>query len=194
MSTFTNKLIERAEKEFADYQGQFENGGDLKDRIGVYWDFLGRPELDGGDDVAWSAAFISYMVHLAGAGSLFPYSAQHSVYFYRTINDKLAGRAKPFLGYRVGELAIARGDIIGMNRGNGAPISYEEATHDADYSSHADIVVSVGANGKIKTIGGNVGKAPGQVAGKSFSMNGGKLANDANANQQVFVVIRSFLP
>jgi hypothetical protein len=57
-------------------------------------DFLNRPDLDGADDVPWSAALISYMVHLAGAGTAFPYSAQHSVYFYRTINDLIINRRR----------------------------------------------------------------------------------------------------
>lgn len=194
MSMFTQKLVERATKEFADYSGQFENVEPLKSRIGVYWANLDRPDLDGGDDVPWSAAFISYMMKLAGAGAQFPKSAQHSVYFYRTINDKLTQRPQPFLGYRVGELTIAPGDVIGMNRGAAPPISYDVAAHDADYSSHADIVVDISPAGTISTIGGNVGKAPGQVAGKTFSMKNGNLVNDANNSQQVFVVIRSFLP
>lgn len=194
MGMFADKLVTRTEEEFAAYQGQFENAGPLKTRIGVYWANVGRDDLDGGDNVPWSAAFISYMVKLAGGGGQFPKSAQHSVYFYRTINDKRAARAKPFLGYRIGEIAIAPGDILGMNRGDGPRISYDEATHDADYSSHADIVVDVAANGRIRTIGGNVGQLPGQIAEKTFSMQNGDLINDANANQCAFVIIRSFLP
>jgi hypothetical protein len=194
MSMFTDKLVERAKKEFADYQGQFENAGELKQRIGTYWTFLHRPDLDGGDDIAWSAAFISYMVNLAGAGAQFPYSAQHSVYFYRTINDLLTRRSAPFLGYRVGAVEVRPGDIIGMNRGDAPLIDYDWASHHADYKSHADIVVDVGDDGAIRTLGGNVGQAPGQIAGKTFSMQEGNLVNQANDDQQVFVVIRSFLP
>ncbi|MEA3004226.1 MAG: chitosanase [Sphingomonadales bacterium] len=193
MGNFTDKLVERASQEFTAYRAILETQSPLKEQIGAYWKFVGRPDLDGSDDVPWSAAFISFMVHMAGAGAQFPYSAQHSVYFYRTINDKLTKQPKSFWGYRPEEIAIIPGDILGMNRGDAPPISYDSAAHNADYSSHADIVVSVVGN-SIETIGGNVGAAPGQIGRKSFSPRSGKLVNDAKRNQQPFVVIRSFLP
>lgn len=192
MALFANKLAEKAEAELAAYQGVFENKSPLKERIGTYWTFLNRPDLDGGDDIAWSAAFISYMVHLAGAGNAFPYSSQHSVYFYRTINDKLSKKKTSFWGYKHDEIEIERGDILGMNRATGAVIDYDWASHHSDYKSHADIVVKVDKQG-VHTIGGNVGKAPGQVATKTFGWNKKILQNKASPNQQVFVLIRSFL-
>jgi len=36
------------------------------------------PEDDG--EFAWSAAFISYVMRIAGAGAAFPYAADHAVY------------------------------------------------------------------------------------------------------------------
>ena len=111
-------------------------------RIGTYWDFLNRPDLDGSDNVAWSAAFVSYMVHLAGAGNQFPYNSLHAQYFYRTINDRLIKKKTSFWGYPVGEIEIGVGDILGMNRSNKPPIKYDWAAHHNDYKSHADIVVS----------------------------------------------------
>jgi len=194
MAVFAQKLVDKASQEFTDFRNVRENLPPLKQRIGVYWAFVGRPDLDGGDDVPWSAAFISYMVNLAGAGSQFPYSAQHSVYFYRTINDRLTHRPKPFWGYRPNELTLAPGDILGMNRGSSPPIDYDWAAHHGDYASHSDIVVDVDSAGKVHTIGGNVGRAPGEIGRKSFTLSGGKLTNDANPQQQAFVVIRSFLP
>lgn len=191
--TFAAKLVEKAQAEFHVYKGEFENVSPLKERIGKYWNFLNRPDLDGADDVPWSAAFISYMVHLAGAGTAFPYSAQHSVYFYRIINDLIINKKTSFRGYRVGEITIQPGDIIGMNRAASSQIDYDRASHHSDYKSHADIVVGVDGTG-VSTIGGNVGAAPRQVSTKKFIWSGGSLVNSVNANQKVFVVIRSFLP
>jgi hypothetical protein len=194
MGMFADKLVQRAVAEHAEYQGLLENQGELKSRINVYWTFLHEPGRDGADGIAWSAAFISYMVHLAGAGDLFPYSGQHSVYFYRTINDRLGHRARPFLGHRVGEVEIRPGDILGMNRTLAPAIDYDWASHHADYKSHADIVVDVDGAGVIHTIGGNVGREPGEIGTKTFSVTGGGLANDAKPAQKVFVVLRNYLP
>ncbi|HEV7879436.1 DUF2272 domain-containing protein [Bradyrhizobium sp.] len=194
MGLFADQVAENAENDLTKYGDLLEGDSPLKERIGEYWAFVGRPDLDGGDhDVPWSAAFISFMVHLAGAGSAFPYNAQHSVYFYRTINDKLIKKKTSFWGYRPEELTIERGDILGMNRSNAPAIDYDWASHHSDFKSHSDIVVKVDNKG-IHTIGGNVGKAPGQVGAKTFVKQGGIWKNKAGKSQQAFVVIRSFLP
>jgi len=192
MGVFSSRLAAKAVAEEAAFSGVRETHSPLKERIGEYWTFLSRPDLDGGDnDVPWSAAFISFMHHIAGAGTLFPYSAQHSVYFYRTINDKLIKKPTPFWGYEPKDVTIAVGDVLGMNRESGPAIDYDWASHHADYKSHADIVVDVAATAEIHTIGGNVGD---RVARKIFVKKNGKLVNKAAAKQQVFVVIRTSLP
>jgi hypothetical protein len=194
MGLFSDKLAEKAETELTTYKGLLEGDSPLKERIGEYWTFVGRPDLDGSDhDVPWSAAFISFVVHLAGAGATFPYSAQHSVYFYRTINDKLIKKKTSFWGYRPNEIDVQRGDILGMNRSGTEAIDYVWASHHSDYKSHSDIVVAASPT-QVETIGGNVGKAPGQVAGKTFIKEKGIWKNKASKSQQAFVIIRSFLP
>lgn len=192
MGGFSDKLVKKAEAELAAFGGMAEDKSPLKERIGLYWDFLNRPDLDGGDDIAWSAAFVSYMVNLAGANTTFPYSAQHSVYFYRTINDKMIKKASAFWGYRVSEVTIEPGDILGMNRSDKPPIDYDWAMTHADYFSHADIVTSVSGK-SVETIGGNVSKKPGEVDRKTFTFAGGKLLNKSKT-QEIFVVIKNFLP
>ncbi len=192
MGLFSAKLVSKAENELKLFGGMPENTSPLKERIGEYWDFLKRPDLDGGDDVPWSAAFVSYMVNLAGANTTFPYSTQHSVYFYRTINDKMIKKATAFWGYRVSEVTIEPGDILGMNRSNKPPIDYDWAMTHGDYFSHSDIVVAVDKK-SVETIGGNVGTPPGEIARKAFSFSGGKLLNKSKT-QEVFVVIKNFLP
>ncbi|MFO0994114.1 MAG: phage tail tip lysozyme [Hyphomicrobiales bacterium] len=193
-ANFARKLVDKANAELSQYSGLLEHQSPLKERIGIYWAFLNRPDLDGSDhSVPWSAAFISYMIHLAGAGTQFPYSTQHSQYFYRTINDRLINKKSSFWGYPVGELEIAPGDVLGMNRASAPQIEYDWASHHSDYKSHSDIVVSVDGNG-VHTIGGNVGTAPGQINNKTFVFSNGSLINRESQNQRAFVVIRSFLP
>ncbi|HET9640202.1 MAG TPA: DUF2272 domain-containing protein [Allosphingosinicella sp.] len=185
--------MRQAEQELSDYEGQFENGGQLRARIGEYWTFLNHPNRDGASPYAWSAAFISFLVNRAGAEDSFPYSGQHSVYFYRLIRDRLRERDVPFWGYRRGEVEIGPGDIIGMNRGDAATIDYDQASGDADYLSHADIVVHRDADGTLHTIGGNVGRRPGQIGRKAFVQQDERLVNRADPDQQVFVVLRNRL-
>jgi hypothetical protein len=190
VSSFQAHLVSTVIAEHATFEEYAETESPLKERIGEYWTFVERPGWDGATDKAWSAAFISYMVDLAG-GDGFPSSGQHSVYFYRTINDKLANRDTPFWGYRAGELEIVPGDIVGMNRQIEPPIDYDFAAHEWNYSSHADIVVGI-ENGVLLTIGGNVDD---QVGTKRFALNEQNIyVNTAAETQQVFLVIRSSLP
>lgn len=193
MGFFSAKLVDKVTQEFSTFKGIPEHKSPLKERIGEYWDFLGRPELDGADDVPWSAAFISNMARNSGADKLFPYSAQHSVYIYRTINDKVLKKPSAFWGFNLSEITIEPGDIIGMNRASAPAIDYDWARTHADYLSHADIVVSVDKK-SVTAIGGNVGKAPGEIDEKIFDFTSAGLVNRRAKSQQVFVVIRNFLP
>lgn len=193
MGSFASKLVATAIAEEAAHHGRLEHQTPLKERIGTYWQFFNRQDLDGTDhDVPWSAVFISYMIHLAGAGAAFPYSPQHSVFVYRTINDRLLKKKTAFYGYPAAGFSIEPGDIIHMNRSGKPVIDYDWASHHADYSSHADIVVNV-SGGSLEAIGGNVGSAPGQIGRKSFALNKGAWTNPGGT-QTVSTVIRSFLP
>ena len=189
-SVFSHALASSAQHELERYGGIPATESPLKERIQAYWDFLGHSDLHG---VAWSAAFISYMAHLAGAGDQFHYSFRHSDYIHRTVNAHLANGAGAFLGYRTDEVPIEPGDIVGMNRSESDPIEYDWAAGHDRYKSHCDIVVAVSPDG-IRTIGGNVGEPPGYVGEKTFVWRQGALVNPLKPNQQVFVVIRGALP
>ena len=190
MGSFAQTLVKVTCDEFLAYDGQNETDEKLKKRIKEYWDFLKRPDLMG---EAWSAAFISYMMSLAGAGSSFAYNPRHSVYMHKAINDLLAKRDTSFWGHRPGSLTIAPGDVLGMNRVTGSVIEYDWAAKNPGYASHCDIVVSVDGTG-VHTIGGNVGKTPGRIDKKTFVWKKSRLVNEAAPAQVVFVVIRSRLP
>lgn len=189
MTTFADELVAAAKGDFEKYGKIKEADPGLKERIGEYWRHLGEKDRDGGTDIAWSAAFISYMVYLANAGDDFPYSGQHSAYFYKTINWKLKNKNKNFFGYRPKDITVQLGDILGMNREMKQPIDYDWAANNYDYESHADIVVGINGN-HIETIGGNVSNA---IAKKTFVAQNGAIYNKNSPNQHVFVVIRSSL-
>lgn len=183
------RIAELAEKEFEQYGAYAEDQSPLRERIGVYWKALGR-DHDGADHtVFWSAAFVSYMVHLAGGDEAFHSASMHSRYVHQAILDRAAGRTGRYWGYRTSEVQPAVGDVLAMNRGDGPAIDFDEAGTKKDYPSHADIVTSVDADG-IHTVGGNVGKAPGTVGRKCFRWSAGTLRNARKAEQQVHAVLR----
>jgi hypothetical protein len=126
-------------------------------RIGDYWkNGVNDSTLDGRDDVPWSAAFISWVMHSAGAGNRFNYSPQHSVYISRAIRDlKRNEESAGYWCYRLHAMRPSPGDIVCWGRQAG--IDYDNQ-HGGDYKGHCDIIVSVG-NGAIEIIGGNVGNS-----------------------------------
>lgn len=185
-SGFSAELARLAQVELARYGGMPATRSPLRERIAEYWRFLAHPELQG---VAWSAAFISYMAHLAGAGQRFHYTLRHSDYIYRAIQARSADAPDTFVGLRADESAIEPGDILGMNRYDAPPIDYDWAARHERYKSHCDIVVSTAAD-EIVTVGGNVGDPPGFVGIKTYAWREGVLLNPLRPNQRVFVVIR----
>ena len=105
-------------------------------------------------DTPWSAAFISYVMRLAGAASRFPYSASHSTY----INAAASGsspilRAEPPATY-----PPALGDLVCHARGAARTMSFADLPTSSPFTSHCDIVVGVAA-GELAVIGGNVDDA-----------------------------------
>jgi hypothetical protein len=142
----------------------------LWQRVGEYW-WLGQDygryegswtgkhdhnavEFPRGEDgnFAWSAAFISYVMRMAGAGYRFPYAPSHSDYINaaRTRSD-LVITALPLSQY-----APQLGDIICMWRA-GHEVTYDDlpAGH---FAGHCDIVVAQHP-GSLDVIGGNVDNA-----------------------------------
>ena len=123
--------------------------------IGEPWD--GRSRYPNGEEVPWSAAFISWVVRRAGpAYANFQFAASHSVFVNNAIKARVTNRLdKPFWGYRITERKPEIGDIIQRNRGSGA-FTFSHAENHTSYSSHSDIVVEITAD-VVRVIGGNVG-------------------------------------
>ncbi len=146
-----------------------ENG--LWQRVGLYWwlgldpswrqsAWTGKHDENGqvfpadrDGDYAWSAAFISYVMRLAGAGSSFPYSETHSDYI-----DEAAAHnpGVALVAERVQDYAPQPGDLICLWRG-ARPVTFEELPA-GRFPGHCDIVVGM-KPGQLQVIGGNVDNA-----------------------------------
>ncbi len=147
----------------------------LWQRVGEYW-WLGMPagtpqalwtgkHDEGGQEFpadrdayyAWSAAFISYVMRIAGAGSRFPYSEAHSDYI--DVAKQMA------LGQTAGWLITAEppaayapqpGDIICEARTR-RPLTYDDLPV-PHFPAHCDIVAGA-VPGQLQVIGGNIDDA-----------------------------------
>lgn len=130
--------------------------------LGENW--YGNSEYSNGEDVPWSAAFISFVVANSGSEyAEFLLASSHSVFSNDAIRARVMEEAdKPFWGYRISERKPEIGDIVLRNRAGGA-YSYEYAENHANFKSHSDIVCEV--RGDIaRVIGGNTGGGEGSVA------------------------------
>ena len=184
-----SRIVDIAQSELEAFGGCAEDVEPLNGQIGRYWQALGL-SYDGRDsEQYWSAAFVSHVVREASAEAAFEYSKRHSEYVHRAIRDREEGRPGRFWAYRPAEISIARGDILAMNQTTTRAIDFEEARHSSRYASHSDIVVDV-QNGRVETIGGNVGAPPGTVGKKTFAWRGGVLRRVDQPKQQVFAVLR----
>jgi hypothetical protein len=118
-----------------------------------------KGRLDGTVDLAWSAAFISYCMQMAGAGSNFPYSSGHATWMVQSIKNRRNGKLKAALvGFRLGEILLKPGDLVARPRQDG--ITYDNPVAKGWFISHSDIVVEVDKqNGVAYVVGGNVGQS-----------------------------------
>jgi hypothetical protein len=144
----------------------------LWERVGEYWwigqdpyesevawtgkhDGTGRP-FDYVHDArfAWSAAFISYVMRIAGAGDRFPYSPNHSTY----INAAASGSSTGLRSQNPAIYPPQIGDLICAGRGHARLLRYADLPTQNGFPGHCGIVVGRSAN-NISIIGGNVDDA-----------------------------------
>lgn len=146
-----------------------ERSEGLWQRVGLYW-WLGMdperyerawtgehdekgqlfPEARDGN-YAWSAAFISYVMRMAGAGSRFPYSPTHSDY----INDAARGSAAfAIRAEDPARYAPQLGDLVCFSRDR-RTIRFQDLPTATRFPGHCEIVTA--RRGEvIEAIGGNV--------------------------------------
>ncbi|CAK7191858.1 hypothetical protein COMNV_00038 [Commensalibacter sp. Nvir] len=107
---------------------------------------------------AWSAAFISYLMRIAGANNRFPYSPNHSTY----INAAAEGTSAVLQAQDPAVYAPMLGDLICTARGkNRDAIKYSSLPTPYTFPAHCGIVVTTQQNAppfgqEISIIGGNV--------------------------------------
>lgn len=159
-------------------------------RVGLYWqDGADITGIDGRNhDWPWSAAFVSWVMRTAGAGSRFKYNAQHSVYVAQAIVDKLHNNtAAGYWAVRLNEERPAVGDIVCWARQAG--ISYDN-THGGDYEGHCDIVVEVQPT-QILVVGGNVGDS---VTKRPLRLENGFVAGAEYGGEYLFALMKNRIP
>ncbi|TCS24704.1 DUF2272 domain-containing protein [Acidomonas methanolica] len=109
---------------------------------------------------AWSAAFISYVMRIAGANDRFPYSPNHSTY----INAAASGQATGLRAQDPKTYIPQLGDILCVGRGRSRSITFSMLPTSYGFPSHCGIVVAVNQNAppfghEISIVGGNVDDA-----------------------------------
>ncbi len=107
---------------------------------------------------AWSAAFVSYVMRIAGAGPRFPYSPTHSDYI-DVAREMSLGQTSGWAvaAERPDAYAPRPGDLICMGRGRAGALRYDDLPA-GRFPAHCDIVVQA-APGQLSVIGGNVDDA-----------------------------------
>lgn len=108
---------------------------------------------------AWSAAFVSYVMRIAGAGSAFPYAEAHSTYI-DIAKEMATGQVTGYIitARRPTDYAPQPGDLICEARGRRAEsITYDDLPTD-HFPGHCDIVVAA-VPGQLSVVGGNVDDA-----------------------------------
>ena len=129
-----------------------EGAATHRQRLADYWRAAGIMNwpMQRMIDEPWSAAFISYVVKKAGAGSDFKYGPSHTVFWQAAKKNRSENNQNPFKAYRINEGKPAPGDII--MRGRQAGITYDTSGY---FKSHSDIVISVTPDQAL-VIGGNL--------------------------------------
>jgi hypothetical protein len=154
-----------------------ERSEGLWQRVGEYWwlglpmgakdqGFTGMHDQNGqvfpasqDGNYAWSAAFIDYVMRMAGAGHRFPYSSVHADYINAAKEHAMGQRP----GLAITAIAPASyapqaGDLVCMWRGR-QPIRFDDLPT-GRFPGHCDIVVGI-RPGSLDGIGGNVANTVG---------------------------------
>jgi hypothetical protein len=146
-----------------------ERAPGLWQRVGEYWwiglggrlpeaAWTGKHDSEGrifaasrDGQFAWSAAFISYVMRLAGAGRLFPYAADHASY----VDAAAAGRAAGLVAERPERYPPVPGDLICHGRDWADGLRFADLPQPRHWPGHCALVVET-APGSVSAISGNV--------------------------------------
>ena len=156
--------------------GMAERQPGLWERVGEYWwvgmnanepdaAYTGKHDAQGhvfaaadDGDYAWSAAFISYVMRMAGAGPAFPYSPDHAAYINYAARAARGQVRDPLLVARDPAVYAPRlGDLVCFAREQASGLRFADLPA-GDFPAHCGIVVA-GAPGEVSVVGGNVDDA-----------------------------------
>jgi hypothetical protein len=163
---------------------QYKPDGDAKperqpglwQRVGEYWwlgmdpgqftaAWTGKHDANGqvfpadrDEEYAWSAAFIGYVMWIAGAGPRFPYAPAHATYINLAREESL-GHTTRWAVWAEAPDAVAPqpGDLVCFGRHAAARLRFADLPA-GPFPAHCDIVVGR-EPGRITVIGGNVDDA-----------------------------------
>jgi hypothetical protein len=144
----------------------------LWERIGEYWweglspgdpdsRWTGKHDAHGkvfpasvNGEYAWSAAFISYVMRIAGAGPGFPYAADHATY----INAAARHETTLLVAEDPANYAPRLGDLVCFPRGRASHLTFQDLPTAHLFPAHCSIVVGGGVE-SVSIVGGNVDDA-----------------------------------
>jgi hypothetical protein len=110
-------------------------------------------------DYAWSAAFISYVMRISGAGAAFPYAPDHATYINYAARAAHGEVSNPLLiAEDPATYAPRLGDLVCFGRGAAQDLRFQDLPTAQIFPAHCSIVVA-GGNDEISVIGGNVDDA-----------------------------------
>jgi len=171
LTPYKKYLVKNANEEWArfGYQTRDKNNNWIKQgrkeyedgfwqRVGDYWrQGVGKKYTGKDRDVAWSSAFISWVMMKSGGlfGIPFTKSGSHSKYIRDYVKNRKEGKTNaPFVAYRINEKPAEIGDLVCYSRESSTDM-YDKT---GSYKSHCDIVVAKRPN-EIEVIGGNVNQS-----------------------------------
>lgn len=129
-----------------------EHNSKTIDELNEYWKSVGRT-YEGMKYQPWSAAFISYVMKNAGLGDNFKYSAMHSTYITKSIQNEKENKGR-VRGLKPEDIELKEGYLVCYGRASGSSANYNTT---GSYESHCDVVVEIDKReGFATTIGGNV--------------------------------------
>ena len=152
-SKFRRKAVDIANKEWVAWnKGKTkETDRSVYNRLKKYWDAVGWKESRWSPSgVAWSSAFVSWVMREAKAGGDFNYSSSHSKYIRHAVKNRKLNTNNPFKAYKLDEKKAEVGDLVCYARQSG--VGYDTTN---SYDSHCDIIVSIDGS-DAQVIGGNV--------------------------------------
>ena len=189
-SPFKKKLVNLANEEWDKWnkggvrikEGSQDTIQDLRD----YWEKGAGVKQNDNYYVeeAWSSAFISYLMRMAGAGDDFKYASSHSQYIAQAVKNRKENNSKKFKAYKPNEVDVKVGDLVCYPRQSG--VGYDSG---AGYKSHCDLITSIDNNIAVG-IGGNVSDS---VSKKNYALKDGKIdkSKDKKDYGGIFVVIKN---